>query len=454
MSQSFWSVTELTKAIKNQIDSSPALQKVWLRAEISNFKHHTRGHMYFTLKDSGSRIQSVMFSGSNRYMKFTPENGMSVLVRGEVSVYEPYGQYQLYVKEMQPDGIGNLYLAFEELKKKLETEGLFDQQLKKKLPRTPGSIAVITSSTGAAVRDIITTLKRRYPVAKVTLLPVQVQGEFAKASIAKAISQADNLREFDVMIIGRGGGSIEELWAFNEEIVARAIHHALTPIISAVGHETDITISDFVADVRAPTPTAAAELAVPNQQEMIEWLMDRHQRLKQNIMNRVTQEKERLNRLKRSYAFRYPKQLVEQKEQDLDRVIDDFQRAAFQSVRDKRDRLQQLRDRLQVQHPQSKMTIEKDRLDREKQRLQAVMGQLLSADQQRLKLATSKLDLLSPLKLMGKGYSLVYTEKEELLKQADQVAIGDEVTIHMIDGELKCDILQKKKYSREQGDLT
>lgn len=453
MNQTFLSVTELTKAIKERIDSSPFLQQVWLRAEISNFKHHSRGHMYFTLKDNGSRIQSVMFAGSNRYLNFTPENGMSVLVRGEVSVYEPYGQYQLYVKELQPDGIGNLYLAFEELKKKLEKEGLFDQQLKKKIPRTPRKIAVITSPTGAAVRDILTTLKRRYPVAKTTLLPVQVQGDAAKTSIVKAIQQADATDEFDVMIVGRGGGSIEELWAFNEEIVARAIFEAMTPVISAVGHETDTTISDFVADMRAPTPTAAAELAVPNQQEMMDWLMDRNHRLRQSIMHRISQEKERLNRLQRSYAFRYPKQLVEQKEQDLDRLIDDFLRSAFQSVGDKRNLLQQLRDRLQIQHPERKLIMEQERLFREEKRLKDAMSHQLSSHQQQLMLMTSKLDLLSPLKLMSRGYSLVYNEKDKLVKQLDHVAIKDKVTIHMMDGKLSCEVVNKTKLNREQEDL-
>lgn len=448
MNQEFWSVTELTKTIKEKFDTAPDLQNVWLRAEISNFKHHSRGHMYFTLKDAGSRIQSVMFAGSNRYLKFTPENGMSVLIRGQVSVYEPYGQYQLYVKEMQPDGIGNLYLAYEELKEKLDREGLFSQESKKRIPRTPKRIAVVTSPTGAAVRDMITTLNRRYPVAGVTLLPVQVQGEYAAPSIVKAIRQAEEEGSFDVLIVGRGGGSLEELWAFNEEAVARAIFSCTIPVISAVGHETDITISDFVADLRAATPTAAAELAVPDQQEMIDWLIDRKKRLRHSFHQMMTREQTRLQRLTASYAFRYPKQLIEQKEQDLDRLLDRFHAAAERKIDVHQEAIRHLYGRLYVQHPARRIDQERINLERLEKALVDAMTDHSKSEKQALQLLASKLDLLSPLKLMAKGYSLTYDQNGNLVKEIDQLNEGDGFTVHLRDGELNGEVKGKKRVKR------
>lgn len=260
MTNKYLTVTALTKYMKRKLDMDPHLRDVWLKGEISNFKLHSRGHMYLTIKDDQARINAVMFAGNNRFLKFKPENGMKVLVRGEVSVFEATGQYQLYIQQMEPDGLGSLYLAFEQLKERLRTKGYFDEQYKKKIPTIPHHIGVITSPTGAAVRDIITTIKRRYPVAQVTVLPVLVQGVNAASSITKAIYKANDMGEFDVIILGRGGGSIEELWSFNEESVAEAIFHSKIPIISAVGHETDVTISDYVADLRAPTPTGAVSL--------------------------------------------------------------------------------------------------------------------------------------------------------------------------------------------------
>ncbi|MCY8595248.1 exodeoxyribonuclease VII large subunit, partial [Bacillus haynesii] len=261
---SFVTVTALTKYIKRKFDVDPHLEDIWIKGELSNVKIHSRGHIYFTLKDDNARIQSVMFARQNRNLAFTPENGMKVLVRGGISVYEPSGNYQLYAKEIQPDGIGALHLAYEELKKKLSQEGLFDEKYKKPIPAFPSVVGVVTSPTGAAVRDVITTIKRRYPLVKVIVLPTLVQGVNAGESIVSSIKEANRRELCDVLIVGRGGGSIEELWAFNEEAVARAIFSSDIPIISAVGHETDFTISDFVADLRAATPTGAAELAVPN----------------------------------------------------------------------------------------------------------------------------------------------------------------------------------------------
>ncbi|GEL06905.1 exodeoxyribonuclease VII large subunit [Salisediminibacterium halotolerans] len=448
MTPDFWTVSQLNYKVKYLLDTETSLQNVWLRAEISNFKHHSRGHMYFTLKDGKARVSSVMFAGNNRYMKFRPEDGMNVLVRGSVSVYEPYGQYQLYVKEMQPDGIGNLYLAYEKLKEKLEKKGYFLEEHKKAIPKMPASIAVITSPTGAAVRDIITTLTRRYPLAKVTLLPVAVQGEAAVSSIANAIHQANSAGRFDVIITGRGGGSLEELWAFNEEAVADAIYTSSVPVISAVGHESDVTISDFVADLRAPTPTAAAELAVPSKEELTQFLYDRTERLKRAMTSQLETGKERLNTLSSAYAFRYPKQLIEQKEQDLDRLYETLVREVKRTVSAENERLLQFDKRLQQLHPAAKIQEERDRLIRNQENLQRQINDHLKEKKHLLAMQMSKLDLLSPLKLMERGYSLVYNDNNELVKSTSAAPDNSNIRIEVQDGQLYCRVYQRESANR------
>lgn len=450
MSQQFLSVTDVTQQIKKLLETSAPLQNVWIQAEISNFKRHSRGHMYFTLKDDNSRLQSVMFAGSNKSLKFQPENGMSVLVRGDISVYEPFGQYQFYVKEMQPDGIGHLYMAFEQLKKKLSMAGYFEDSVKKKLPRVPSHIGVITSPTGAAVRDIITTITRRYPLAKVTLLPVLVQGPQAAESIAKAIYQANGLPNLDVLIVGRGGGSLEELWAFNEEIVAAAIYESVIPVISAVGHETDITISDFTADVRAATPTAAAEIAVPDIQEMRAFVSERHARLLRIMNQYASQAKERLNRLESSYAFRYPQKLIEEKEQQLDMMYERLKRSLEQSTKEKSRTLKLWDERLRNMHPETKISSAQENLLQQKNLLQKAMEQHLQQNQQKLDMQISKLDLLSPMKLMKKGYSLAYTSDKLLIKSAAQTAVGDSISLRLKDGMLDCEVKKVTTIAEEE----
>lgn len=440
MNEQFMSVSDLTRQIKRIIEGDQQFQNVWLRAEISNFKQHSRGHMYFTLKDDHSRINSVMFAGNNRFLKFYPENGMSVLVRGDISVYEPHGQYQLYVKEMQPDGIGNLYLAFENLKKKLEMSGYFSEQAKKPIPLVPSSIAVVTSPTGAAVRDIITTIKRRFPIAKITLLPVLVQGPNAPHSIARAIQQANMANKFDVMIVGRGGGSLEELWAFNEEVVAEAIYASNIPIISAVGHETDTTISDFVADLRAATPTAAAELAVPDLYELQNTLTRQKDRLHRAMDRIKTVQVEKLNYLTRSYAFRYPKNLIVQKEQDLDRLVDSMNKAVMYQLNNTNTRLNELHSRLLRLHPRNRVTEEKTNLMRMQSLLLRNTERQYRLHDSAFSMLISKLQLLSPLKVMERGYSLVYDEGENLIKSVKHVSPNNNVTIRMQDGKINCTV--------------
>lgn len=321
MDDKYLTVSRINRYIKYKLDNDENLQTVYLKGEISNFKNHTSGHFYFTLKDETSRIPAVMFKSSASKVNFNPQDGMNVLVTGRISCYEANGNYQIYVEEMLEDGVGNLYIEFEKLKKKLGERGYFDEKYKKPIPKFPKRIGVITASTGAAIRDIITTINRRYRLAEIILIPTLVQGERAGEDIVCSLNKAKNL-DLDVIILGRGGGSIEDLWAFNEEIVADAIFNMDIPIISAVGHEIDFTISDFVSDLRAPTPTAAAELAVPNTIDLINNLNQMKTRLGKSVLNKLELSKNKLNALLNSYILKNPKGLYEVKMQKLDNLID------------------------------------------------------------------------------------------------------------------------------------
>lgn len=321
MDDKYLTVSRINRYIKYKLDNDENLQTVYLKGEISNFKDHTSGHFYFTLKDETSRIPAVMFKSSASKVNFNPQDGMNVLVTGRISCYEANGNYQIYVEEMLEDGVGNLYIEFEKLKKKLGERGYFDEKHKKPIPKFPKRIGVITASTGAAIRDIITTINRRYRLAEIILIPTLVQGEKAGEDIVCSLNKAKNL-DLDVIILGRGGGSIEDLWAFNEEIVADAIFNMDVPIISAVGHEIDFTISDFVSDLRAPTPTAAAELAVPNTIDLINNINQMKTRLGKSVLNKLELSKNKLNALLNSYILKNPKGLYEVKMQKLDNLVD------------------------------------------------------------------------------------------------------------------------------------
>ncbi|MED3836503.1 exodeoxyribonuclease VII large subunit [Peribacillus frigoritolerans] len=443
--QQYLSVSALTKYIKRKFDADPHLQNVYIKGEISNFKQHTSGHMYFTLKDEKARLLSVMFAANNKGMKFLPENGMKVLVKGDISLYEAGGQYQLYVKSMAPDGVGDLYLAYEQLKKKLEGAGLFLAEHKKPIPQYPKSVGVITSPTGAALRDILTTIKRRYPIARIIVYPALVQGNNAAKSIAKAISMANARAESDVLIVGRGGGSIEELWAFNEEIVAESIYDSDIPVISAVGHETDFTIADFVADMRAPTPTGAAELAVPHLNEILERLMNRKNRLTRSIQEAVNFERTRLTRMERSYAFRYPHKMYEQKLEQLDKTMDRLGRTSTRYFMKKRDELNQLNDILKKQHPEQSVKNAKDELQQHAKVLRRAMEAIYRHKSQQFVHITATLSALSPLKIMERGYGLVFAEDETLVKSTQQVSKGDKIAVSIKDGTLECEIKEIKE---------
>ncbi|WP_421379505.1 exodeoxyribonuclease VII large subunit [Bacillus salacetis] len=436
----YLTIQALTKYIKRKFDKDPHLSGIYVKGEISNFKRHSSGHMYFTLKDERARILAVMFSSANASMKFTPENGMKVLVRGDISVYESGGQYQIYVKEMQPDGIGDLFLAFQQLKEKLEKQGLFDEARKRPLPKFPRKIGVITSPTGAAVRDIITTIERRYPIGEILVYPALVQGERAAQSIADCIKKANENKEIDVLIVGRGGGSIEELWAFNEERVALAISGSAIPVISAVGHETDFTIADFAADMRAPTPTAAAELAVPNIDDLLERVLSRKVLLIRGIKARLNSERARLKNVSSSIVFRNPRRLYEQKIETVDRLTDQLNRNQQMRMQMQRDKLANLASSLKRVHPGRLLEQKNEHHLRMKKQLHANFSNIVKQKQSDFSRTISTLEALSPLKIMDRGYSLVYSQDEKLVKSKGAVKEGEKVTVHLQDGKLHCSV--------------
>ncbi|TWT08167.1 exodeoxyribonuclease VII large subunit [Planococcus sp. CPCC 101016] len=428
----YLSVKALTKYIKKKFDADPHLRDVYVKGELSNVKIHTSGHIYFTLKDNAARLPGVMFSASAKSVKFKPESGMTVLIRGDVTVYEASGQYQLYAQSMQADGIGDYYLAFEQLKEKLAKEGLFNAAHKKPLPRFPKRIAVVTAQTGAAVRDIIITLHRRYPLADVVLYPTLVQGGGATQSIVQSI-QAANQGDFDVLIVGRGGGSIEDLWAFNEEAVARVIFDSQIPVISAIGHETDTTIADFVSDLRAPTPTAAAELAVPSQAELLERISSYRNRMYRTVSGTVNQQKQSLNRLASSFPLAYPERLYRPFIERVERATESLQRESLQHLNRSKERYRTLDQQLKSRIPLQRIRQSETDVTELARRLDYQMNQLLKNRSQQLSSAIRTLDALSPLKIMDRGYSIPYIEGT-VVKSVSQVKTGDRLTIAMQDG--------------------
>ena len=396
MKSTVLSVTQLNTYVKSIIDGDSLLRSLYVVGEISNFTNHYRtGHFYLTLKDENCAVKAVMFASANRRLKFMPENGMKVIVRGRVSVFERDGQYQLYIDDMQPDGLGALNLAFEQLKNRLAQEGLFDERFKKPIPYRCMRIGVVTSATGAVIQDIRNVISRRYPLAEIILAPVQVQGASAAPQIADAIERFNSGDYADVLIVGRGGGSLEDLWAFNEEIVARAVFKSRVPIISAVGHETDFTICDFVADLRAPTPSAAAELAVPDIREDIAFVQTVVYECEATLLQRVNDEKERLEMIKERLRYRSPSMLIDQRIQTVDTLMT----SALLSVQRK-----------------------------------------LDSETARLSSTAARLDALSPLKVMARGYSIV-TKDEKVVASSKALKKGDRITVGFLDGERKCEVL-------------
>lgn len=396
--QRVYEVSEVNQYIKNILEGVPELSDILIRGELSNYKIYPSGHHYFTLKDSQGALRSVMFKGSAMKLRFRPENGMKVVASGRISVFPRDGAYQLYCTSLSADGIGDLYVAFEQLKEKLYQEGLFDPAHKKPLPLYPQRIAIITSSAGAAVHDMIRILRRRYPVAKVLLLPVRVQGVEAPPEIVGAIRYANRWQLADAIIAGRGGGSIEDLWAFNDERVARAIYASEIPVISAVGHEPDVTISDFVADRRASTPSNAAEIAVPDMTELLRSLQGTGNRLVQAELNLLEWENQRLGNLSQKRALTDPTAFLQDRKLYLDYI---------------------------------------------QQKLGSAARQTLETDSRRFAQLTAKLDAMSPLKVLGRGYAMVQSEDGKVLRSAQQVNAGDQVCVRLAEGTLHCTVNNK-----------
>ena len=387
------SVSQLNRYVKSLLEGDANLAAVYIGGEISNFTNHYKsGHLYMSLKDEGAVVKAVMFRAYASKLAFTPENGMKVIVRARVSLYEKDGAFQIYIEEMQPDGVGALQIAFEQLKKKLAAEGLFEASRKKPLPRYPARVGVITSPTGAAVRDIFNVLGRRFPLARVVFTPVLVQGEGAPAQLVAALRRFNETNAADVLLLGRGGGSIEELWAFNDETVARAVAASRIPVISAVGHETDFTICDFVADLRAPTPSAAAELAVPDQHQLAARLTQLYGALRQSALHRVEVENTRLASIRGKRCLATPLFYVEEQGMRLDYFVRRFAAAA----------------RVQTSRAEG-----------------------------RLSAAAGKLDALSPLKVLSRGYSIVYKDGE-VQHSVEGIRSGDKLSLRLSDGRIEC----------------
>ena len=393
MEQQIYTVSQLNALVKNILEDVPALGEVYVRGELSNHKVYPSGHHYFTLKDSESALRCVLFKAMAQRLRFRPENGMKVIAMGRATLYPRDGAYQLYCNFLQPEGVGDLHTAFEQLKEKLRLEGLFDESRKKPLPPYPRSIAIVTSPAGAAVHDMLRILRRRYPLAAVKLLPVRVQGPEAPAEIAGALRYANLHRLADVIITGRGGGSIEDLWAFNDERVARAIYASEIPVISAVGHEPDVTIADYVADLRAATPTHAAELAVPDQEELRQQLANLSARLARAQSRGLELRRERLESLAKKRVLLDPLAVIQDKRVLLDHVQRDLCRAAAGRLAEPRRQLAAL---------------------------------------------SASLDAMSPLKVLGRGYSVVTDPEGRPLRRAADIPVGSQVTARLADGSLRC----------------
>jgi len=400
-----YTVGELTAYIKNLLDSDANLNEIWVRGEISNLNYHSSGHIYFTLKEEKCQLQCVMFRGHNESLSFTLEDGIKVIAFGSISVYGPHGKYELIVENVQPDGLGALYLEFIQRKKRLEKEGLFADEHKKAIPKYPKRIGVVTSPTGAVIRDIINVLKRRYPLADILVAPASVQGDGAPASIVGAIQLMNEMPDVDVIIVGRGGGSLEDLWAFNEEVVARAIYDSRIPIISAVGHETDFTIADFVADRRAPTPSAAAEIAVPDKEDLARQIQSLEARLIQRVHRIMGLHRNRLDRITDSLVFKRPLDRINQNKQYLDNVASQLRLSILNNLK--------LR----------------------KKGLEVLVG---------------KLNTLNPRAVLDRGYSITMKlPEEEIVKRVAEVERGDQVKVVIRDGEMRCQVEDTKEVKED-----
>lgn len=438
-------VSALNKNIRDILEGRFPL--LWLKGEISNFKAHTSGHFYFSLKDAKAQISAVMFRGFNTQLRFNPEDGMEVIVRGKVTVYEPRGNYQIFCETMEPVGAGALQKAFEQLKAKLQSEGLFDAARKRTIPSLPRHIAIVTSPTGAAIRDMLNVLGRRFKGARITLIPCKVQGDQAPAEIVEAISLANKLDDVDVMIVGRGGGSIEDLWAFNDERVARAIAGSRVPTISAVGHEVDFTIADFVADLRAPTPSAAAELVVKNAADLLSRVNDIRRALRYAVLRRLNSARELTNSTSRRLID--PQRRIQDAMLRCDELMQRLENGVERRFRELRVGIELLRNRMGT--PASRLESSRQSLGSLESRMRSSLKHDLVLKRERLELKMALLDSLSPLKVLDRGFSMVVIDGR-IITQARDVKIGDRITVRMCQGSLEANVLKvdtEKKIVKE-----
>ena len=414
--EKYLTITALTKYLKYKFDTDDNLKQVFLKGEISNLKIHSTGHLYFSLKDETSKINAIMFMTNARRLVFKPVDGMNVLVTGRVSVYEATGNYQIYVDDMLEDGVGNLYVAFEQLKAKLSKEGLFDEIHKKKIPQIPSRIGIITAPTGAAIRDILSTIKRRFPLCETYLFPALVQGANAAPDIVAKLKQADSYN-LDVIILGRGGGSIEDLWAFNEEIVARQIFASKTPIISAVGHEVDFTIADFVADLRAPTPTGAAEMAVPNINDVLLQINNYNIRINKALNKKIEILRVSLENIKNNYILKNPVVMYENKKQDIDNMLEKIKTIIFYKISNYSIKIENIKANYILKNPKQLYVEKVTNLDN----------------------LITKLELLNPMSVLKRGYTLTY-KNNKIIKTIKDIKLNENVDIKLIDGVIKANV--------------
>lgn len=440
-SRSIYTVTELTAMIRDRLEADPRFSNCYVSGEISNFKRHSSNHLYFTLKDDKSRIRAIMFAGRARFLKFLPEDGMKVIVRGSIGVFDRDGQYQMYIEDMQPDGIGALYVAFTQLRDKLEREGLFAAHRKRSLPPFPRRVGVVTSLTGAVLRDIYSTLKRRYPFASVVVAPASVQGVEAAPSIVRALQWLTAFSEtkspIDVVIVGRGGGSLEELWPFNEEAVARAIAACPIPVVSAVGHETDFTICDFVADVRAATPTAAAELVAPHVNELRSTLSQAEERAKGALRWHLQDQKKHLQHLTQAAVLTQPTRFINIHRQHLDYLEAGAKQMILRPVRMARRRFIQVTDRLHRVDVPSRIVRARSQIDALETKTVQVEKTNVYEQNAALERFVVGLEALNPLTVLKRGYSVVYRLNEDkVVTSANQVRGGERLRIRLSDGTL------------------
>lgn len=443
MNDKYLTVTALTKYLKYKFDTDDNLRKVYIKGEISNFKAHTTGHLYFSIKDEGSIIKAIMFASNAKKLTFEPKEGSKVLVTGTVSVYPATGNYQIYVDSIEEDGIGNLYIEFEKLKAKLSSEGLFDSKYKKEIPKYPSSIGIVTASTGAAIRDILSTIKRRYPICKTYLFPCLVQGEYASQDIVAKIKEANHY-PLDVLIVGRGGGSFEDLNCFNNEEVARTIFDSKIPIISAVGHEVDFTIADFVADLRAPTPTGAAEMAVPNLVDVKNRIEQYSIRLKEAIYKKIKLKKLYLDSVKNSFVIKNPKLMYQNVIQHLDTLMEKLNTTILKKIDVSKLTLEHLKSSYIFKNPNSLYEEQKEDLYVLNYRLYQSMKNVVIKEKNNLNNVINKLTLLNPLTILDRGYNIAYKDNE-IVKTVSSIQVNDNLKIKMSDGELMVRVNEVKK---------